>query len=48
MAPSNQEALYESAFSDLTPRGPNGLFSAAELNELMRVLEAVRASTMAA
>ena len=40
--------LYESPFTDLTPRGPDGLFSAADLNELMRILEAVRASAMAA
>ena len=42
------ERLYESPFTDLTPRGPDGLFSAADLNELMRVLESVRASAMAA
>ena len=42
------ERLYESPFTDLTPRGPDGLFSAPDLNELMRVLEAVRASAMAA
>ena len=40
--------LYESPFTDLTPKGPDGLFSAADLNELMRVLEAVRASAVAA
>ena len=40
--------LYESPFTDLTPRGPDGLFSAADLNELMRVLETVRASAVAA
>ena len=42
------ERLYESPFTDLTPKGPDGLFSAADLNELMRVLEGVRASAMAA
>ena len=42
------ERLYESPFTDLTPKGPDGLFSAADLNELMRVLETVRASAMAA
>ena len=42
------ERLYESPFTDLTPKGPDGLFSATDLNELMRILEAVRASAMAA
>jgi type I restriction enzyme R subunit len=34
--------LYESPFTDLTPRGPDGLFKSVELDELMRALEAVR------
>ena len=42
------ERLYESPFTDLTPKGPDGLFSEADLNELMHILEAVRASAMAA
>jgi type I restriction enzyme R subunit len=40
--------LYESPFTDLTPRGPDGLFEPAVLDELMRRLEAVRASAVAA
>ena len=40
--------LYESPFTDLTSRGPDGLFCEADLNELMDVLEAVRSAAMAA
>ena len=42
------ERLYESPFTDLTPKGPDGLFDPADLNELMIVLDAVRASATAA
>jgi type I restriction enzyme R subunit len=40
--------LYESPFTDVTPRGPDGLFERMELDELLRSLEAVRASAVAA
>ena len=40
--------LYESPFTDLTPRGPDALFSPVQLHELMRSLEAVRATAVAA
>jgi type I restriction enzyme R subunit len=40
--------LYESPFTDLTPRGPDGLFKTGDMDELMRALHAVRATAIAA
>ncbi|MGH6897944.1 MAG: DEAD/DEAH box helicase family protein [Geminicoccaceae bacterium] len=40
--------LYESPFTDLTPQGPDALFKANEVDELLRALQAVRATAGAA
>ncbi len=40
--------LYESPFTDLTPHGPDGLFSSAQVDELMGVLKRVRAMAISA
>jgi type I restriction enzyme R subunit len=40
--------LYESPFTDLTPRGPEGLFKPDELELLVKTLDAVRSSAVAA
>jgi type I restriction enzyme, R subunit len=40
--------LYESPFTDLTPRGPDGLFNPQELDRLIQALDAVRATAVAA
>jgi type I restriction enzyme R subunit len=39
--------LYESPFTDLTPRGPDGLFSSAQVDQLMGVLDRVRTTAIA-
>jgi len=38
--------LYESPFTDLTPQGPDGLFTSAQVDELMGVLDRVKALAM--
>lgn len=40
--------LYESPFTDVTPHGPDALFNSNQLDQLIRSLDAVRASAIAA
>ena len=40
--------LYESPFTDITPRGPDGIFASVEVDELITTLLRVRATAIAA
>ena len=40
--------LYESPFTDVTPRGPDGLFSSTELDALVRALAEIQRTATAA
>jgi type I restriction enzyme R subunit len=42
------QRLYESPFTDVTPQGPDALFSDEQLDDLMRALDAVRSTALAA
>ncbi|MGA9188531.1 MAG: DEAD/DEAH box helicase family protein [Methanosarcina sp.] len=39
--------LYESPFTDLTPQGPDGLFTSAQVDELLAALEKITATALA-
>ncbi len=39
--------LYESPFTDLTPYGPEGLFTSTQVDELVTILDGIRATAVA-
>ena len=39
--------LYESPFTDLTPQGPDGLFTSVQVDELITALEQITATALA-
>jgi len=39
--------LYTSPFTDITPRGPDGIFTSAQVDDLVAILEQVRATALA-
>jgi type I restriction enzyme R subunit len=42
------DRLYESPFTDLAPQGPDSLFQSADVDELIRAVDAVHRSAQAA
>jgi type I restriction enzyme R subunit len=40
--------LYESPFTDVTPRGPEGLFTSSQVDELIATIDRVKATARAA
>jgi len=38
--------LYESPFTDLTPQGPDGLFTSTQIDELIATLEWITATAL--
>jgi len=39
--------LYESPFTDLSPQGPDGVFTSAQVDELLTLLNQVHARALA-
>jgi type I restriction enzyme R subunit len=39
--------LYESPFTDITPKGPDGIFTSAQVDELIAALEQITATATA-
>ncbi|MEY4933572.1 MAG: hypothetical protein RLZZ403_1892, partial [Pseudomonadota bacterium] len=42
------ERLYESPFTDVSPRGPDGIFSGTEIEGLLQTLETIKSTARAA
>jgi len=40
--------LYESPFTDLTPKGPDGIFGSEQVDELINIRDQIRAAVLAA